>query len=156
MVATCTDAGRNVHRWCQPGVARYSRPDPLGLPEPLDFDDSDVNLFGYAVNNPLFNTDPVREISLPWDPEVPRRCRKRWRNKILPRLQDLAQGENCQDFFCKELKTNLPQLISDVFPFIVVVQGSGGRVPFCPTGGAPGTIEVGKRSFCGSTEETLK
>ncbi|MGD2113450.1 MAG: RHS repeat-associated core domain-containing protein [Acidobacteriota bacterium] len=41
----------NVHRWYQPGVGRYTRPDPIG------FTSGDLNLYRYAGGNPLLLVD---------------------------------------------------------------------------------------------------
>ncbi len=41
----------NLNRWYQPESARYSRPDPLGI-------SADVNLYRYAISNPLTFIDP--------------------------------------------------------------------------------------------------
>jgi hypothetical protein len=41
-----------VHRWYQPGVGRYTRPDPIGLA-------SGWNLYGYVWQNPAGLADPL-------------------------------------------------------------------------------------------------
>ena len=47
-----TDLYQNVFRWYRAGWGRYSQADPLGL-------SGGVNLFGYALANPNFVTDPL-------------------------------------------------------------------------------------------------
>jgi RHS repeat-associated protein len=44
----------NVHRWYQPGMGRYTKPDPLGLA-------GGMASYGYADLNPLVKIDPTGE-----------------------------------------------------------------------------------------------
>lgn len=45
------DAYYNLHRWYQPAMGRYTRPDPLGL-------EAGLNLYVYVEGNPLNYFDP--------------------------------------------------------------------------------------------------
>ncbi|MCP4606049.1 MAG: RHS repeat-associated core domain-containing protein [Proteobacteria bacterium] len=45
----------NLRRWYHPGLARFIRPDPLGILPPGR---SASNLYIYAINNPIANYDP--------------------------------------------------------------------------------------------------
>jgi len=47
-----TDLHQNVFRWYRPGWGRYTQADPMGLA-------AGINLFGYAVSNPLGYIDPT-------------------------------------------------------------------------------------------------
>jgi RHS repeat-associated protein len=150
----------NLHRFYEYGTARFTRTDPLGLPGPLDFDESYFNLYEYAVQNPLANTDPSGLISIPWN-DLPRRCRKRWRNKILPRLSQPT--EDCNDYFCETLGADLPTIINSGLPFVLLRRGRGASfgcgfrepVPLPISVGKALVIRVGRSSFCGSTEHAL-
>jgi len=42
----------NYHRYYDPSLGRYITPDPIGLVG------MDPNIYGYALNNPVINTDP--------------------------------------------------------------------------------------------------
>jgi RHS repeat-associated protein len=145
----------NVHRWYQPSISRYTRPDPLGLPDAVDFDDSYFNLYQYAVQNPLLNADPTGLITVPWG-DLPGRCRRRWERKILPRL--LNPTEECDDYFCQKLGTDYRALIQGALPIVVLRPGRGGSFG-CHRASElnvePDVIKVGRRSFCGSTKEAL-
>jgi RHS repeat-associated protein len=48
---TASTSPYNVHRWYQPAVGRYTRPDPFGLRYVN-------NLFAYASLNPVLQADP--------------------------------------------------------------------------------------------------
>jgi len=52
--ASAAGVYQNVHRWYAPSIARYSRPDPLGILPP---ERSAFNLFEYALSNPLYYRD---------------------------------------------------------------------------------------------------
>jgi len=61
----------NVHRWYQPGVGRYTRPDPT--PVPLY-----VNRYAYVESDPINWTDSLglnRGTGRPYHPSIPTRCR---------------------------------------------------------------------------------
>lgn len=45
--------GRNLHRWYQPGVGRYARPEPEW---PGDY--RNTNHYLYALTNPVNSRDP--------------------------------------------------------------------------------------------------
>jgi RHS repeat-associated protein len=151
----------NVHRWYEFATARYSRTDPVGLPQPEDFDDSFLNLFTYAASNPLLQIDPSGLITLQSD--VPKRCRKKWQNKILPRLGKLAENPDCAAFFCT-LSSDLPSLIQDVLPFIVVQPKQDAGRFRCDPLADPTTppvefgsdlVVIGKRTLCKSVKKAL-
>jgi len=144
----------NVNRWFGHGYARYTSPDPRGLPGLWDADDSLFNLYGYASNRPITWVDPLGSVSLPFDPSIPQRCHDRWQKKITPLLRTLAAKPKCKGFFCDTLKANLAQIEDDVFPFIASPPGRGGSLPVC-LGEATAGIEVNATSLCGSTDETL-
>jgi len=44
----------NGHRWYQPGIGRYTRPDPWGVDQPRGVS----HLYAYSRSNPLLFTDP--------------------------------------------------------------------------------------------------
>lgn len=44
----------NVHRWYQPGVGRYTRPDPWGIDRPEGI----AHLYNYGKNRPTLFVDP--------------------------------------------------------------------------------------------------
>ncbi len=56
---------QSTWRWLEPQTGRYSRPDPLGLPgshrgpNELVREGRDINLYSYALQNPIRLTDPA-------------------------------------------------------------------------------------------------
>lgn len=61
-VATTSDpttSSYNVHRWYQPGLGRYSRPDPLEMTGGANLWLYDPNTYLYAWANPIAVTDPL-------------------------------------------------------------------------------------------------
>jgi RHS repeat-associated protein len=150
----CGRGGSFCHRWYEPQTGRYTRADPIGLPDPIDFDDSYNNLYLYAAANPILLSDPLGLFTLPFD-DIPNRCRRRWEKKILPRLK--APTQKCRDFFCEVLNTDFDQLIRGAVPIILLTRGHGGRY-LCPSVAPeanPDIIRIGRSSFCGSTREAL-
>jgi RHS repeat-associated protein len=140
----------NLGRWVEPQTGRFTRPDPLGLLGPEDLEDTYSNLFIYSVDNPLFNEDPSGRVVLDPDSKIPRRCKRRWRNKILPRLLQLASNRQCTGFFCRQLNANLPSLLTSTLP-IVKVYGDGathGGHFDCPFSF---NVNVGHGSFCSAS-----
>jgi RHS repeat-associated protein len=155
----------NLHRWYRTGDANYSRPDPLGLPAPEDWDDDYLNPYSYAARNPVLFADPTGLVTLLPENDLSPRCRRRWLKKILPRLQTLGGSRDCSDFFCRELGTDLQELINGTLPLIVSPRGLGGyfrchrNVPQdIPTTFdiEPFAITVRKGSLCGRTRDALQ
>jgi len=114
-------------------------------------------------DNPLLEIDPSGLISL-----VPgntsKRCRKRWLNKVLPQLKKAASDLDCSGYFCRELKTDLQTIISDVLPLLVVTRESGGSYRcgrdldpkvYEVVQVEPFAIQVGRSLLCGSVRDAL-
>ncbi|NJL27100.1 MAG: RHS repeat-associated core domain-containing protein [Thermoanaerobaculia bacterium] len=70
--ASASAADYSVFRWYERGVARYSRPDPLGL-------QGGVNRYAYAAGNPVNLIDPLGLMPKPLHPsrQANRRCKPR-------------------------------------------------------------------------------
>jgi RHS repeat-associated protein len=142
----------NVNRWYEPQTGRYTKTDPLGLPDPVDFDDSYFNLYAYVAANPLVNIDPLGLATI--GPDAPSRCRKRWENKVLPRLS--SPSPKCKGFFCETLKTDLDALLQSPFPIIEFESRPGGRFTCDPASAtAESTVIKLGRGSCRSTREML-
>jgi hypothetical protein len=95
--------------------------DPLGLPEPFDFEDSLNNPYSYVAGRPLWGTDPLGLFTL--GPDAPARCKKKW-DKIQPLLRN--PSKECRDYFCQEFNADLDALLSSPFPEIQFRKAPGG------------------------------
>jgi len=152
----------NVHRWYQPTLGRYNRTDPAPLPAAEEIGDRSLSLYDYGNARPSLYSDPSGRITLLGD--LPRRCQRRWQNRILPRLRQLGNRDRCSDFFCTVLKSDLASLINGALPFLLTRANPGGGFVCNPIEGprpllgeqyTPDLIQVGQSSLCGSVRTAL-
>ncbi|HET9210780.1 MAG TPA: RHS repeat-associated core domain-containing protein, partial [Thermoanaerobaculia bacterium] len=77
-----TDRSYNIHRWYRGEWGRYTQADPIGL--------GDLNVFGYAANNPLGYSDPEGLFNI---------------NNIIKQLPTSDPGASCGSPFACSLVT---------------------------------------------------
>ncbi len=123
------DVYYNVHRWYEFGAGRYSRPDPLGI------NGGGPNVYIYAVQRPLFNTDPLGQAV------VTQGCRSSDAARLQAAAGDAdAASQTClpcenRDDFRRAIRDDLV-VICDYFPMPETCAGTtpAGEVVIFPGG----------------------
>jgi RHS repeat-associated protein len=123
----------NLHRWYEPQLGRYSRPDPLG------FDEGDWSLFAYAASSPLLRFDPDGLAAL----APGNKCNGF--DRAIQKLQRTKENCECLAYFRDELNGDLPALLDGALPQVKIKQGPGSAST--PCGGDPGAIWIDPK-FC--------
>jgi RHS repeat-associated protein len=147
----------NINRWYSIGSGRYGQPDPISSMIAKGLDELLPSVYAYGWADPIINTDPDGLLAIPWS-DLSSKCQKKWKEKVLPRLSEVARQGCCRNHFQNEFNVDITQLVSADGPELRLKAGMGG-VHGCPDDSPdnkdPEVIKIGKKSVCASASEIV-